>query len=100
MTTPTANTIADGLACRVPDPTAVSIIAEGAAKVVTVGDDEILSAMRAYFTDTHNAAEGAGAAPLAALLADPDAGRKVGLVLSGGNADAALFRRALEDAAP
>lgn len=96
MTTPTANTIADGLACRVPDPTALGIIAEGASKVVTVSDDEILSAMRAYFTDTHNAAEGAGAAPLAALLGDEDAGEKVGLILSGGNADADLFCQALE----
>jgi len=96
MTTPTANTLADGLACRVPNPTAVSIIAEGASKVVTVSDDEILSAMRHYYTDTHNASEGAGAAPLAAMLADPEAGKTVGLILTGGNADAELFRRALE----
>jgi len=96
MTTPTANTIADGLACRVPDPTAVGIIAEGVEKVVTVSDDEILDAMGHYFTDSHNLAEGAAAAPLAALLTDPEAGQKVGLILTGGNADAALFRQVLE----
>lgn len=101
MTTPTANTLADGLACRVPDPVAVDIIAQGVDRVVTVNDDEILAAMRYYLSDTHNLAEGAGAAPLAALLADADteAGRKVGLVLSGGNADAELILRALSGAA-
>lgn len=97
VTTPTANTIADGLACRVPDPVAVDIIAQGADRVVTVDDDEILAAMRYYLSDTHNLAEGAGAAPLAALLADAATrpGRKVGLVLSGGNAGADLIVRAL-----
>jgi len=97
MSTPTANTIADGLACRVPDPTAVAIIGDGADRVLTVSDDAILAAMRVYFTDTHNLAEGAGAAPLAALLAERDvnAGGKVGLVLSGGNADRALYLQAL-----
>ncbi|PKU26660.1 hypothetical protein CWS72_00960 [Telmatospirillum siberiense] len=102
MTTPTANTIADGLACRVPDPVAVDIIAQGADRVVTVSDDEILAAMRYYLSDTHNLAEGAGAAPLAALLADAGrkAGRKVGLVLSGGNVDAELIMRALSGGAP
>ncbi len=101
MTTPTANTIADGLACRVPDPMAISVIAEGAHKVVTVSDPQILDAMRHYFTDTHNAAEGAAAAPLAALLADAAdgqlPGRKLGLILSGGNADRLLFAQALSD---
>lgn len=97
MTTPSANTIADGLACRIPDPVAVDIIAQGADRVVTVSDDEILAAMRCYFTDTHNLAEAAGAAPLAALLADSrdGAGRKVGLVLSGGNTDADVIMTAL-----
>ncbi len=102
MTTPTAHTLADGLACRVPDPTAVDIIAQGADRVVTVKDEEILAAMRHYLSDTHNLAEGAGAAPLAALLADAgaQAGSKVGLVLSGGNADAELIVRALSGASP
>ena len=69
----------------------------GAERIVRVGDDEILAAMGQYFTDTHNVAEGAGAAPLAALMRERDvmAGKKVGLILSGGNADKVLFSRAL-----
>lgn len=94
-----ADTIADGVACRVPDPAALEVVLNGAANVVAVSDAAIRAAMRYYFTDTHNLAEGAGAAPLAALLADREAwkGRKVGLVLSGGNADRALYRAILEE---
>ncbi len=95
VSTNTADTIADGVACRVPDPAALAIILKGAERIVTVSDEAILAAMGHYLTDTHNLAEGAGAAPLAALLAERDAmaGRRVGLVLSGGNADVALVRR-------
>ncbi|OHC83203.1 MAG: hypothetical protein A3G73_09325 [Rhodospirillales bacterium RIFCSPLOWO2_12_FULL_67_15] len=94
VSTDAATTIADGLACRVPDPMAVDFICAHAERVVTVSDGEIKAAMRVYFTDTHNIAEGAGAAPLAALLKERRGG-KVGLVLSGGNADQALFREVL-----
>ncbi|MCB4769343.1 threonine dehydratase [Ancylobacter sp. Lp-2] len=89
-----ADTFADGLAVRIPDPAALAIIAKGAARIVTVSDDEIAAAIRAYWTDTHQLAEGAGAAPLAALLKERDAmaGRRVGMPLSGGNIDLALFR--------
>ncbi len=89
-----ADTLADGMATRVPDAEALAIILKGAARVVTVTDDEIAAAVRAYWTDTHNLAEGAGAAPLAAALKERArlAGRKVGLVLSGGNIDFALFQ--------
>ena len=68
-----------------PDADALRIIRAGAERVVTVNDDAILAAMAHMFTDTHNVAEGAGAAPLAALLDERDAmaGKKVGLVLSG-----------------
>ena len=97
MTTPTANTLADGLACRVPDPVAVGVIAAGADAVVTVTDEAILAAIRHYLADTHNLAEGAGAAPLAAMLADADRGGRAGLVLSGGNADRDLVLRALKE---
>ena len=99
VSTNSADTLADGVACRVPDPAALAIILRGAARVVTVTDDAILAAMAHYFTDTHNLAEGAGAAPLAALLAEKDqmAGKRVGLILSGGNADKALFRRVLTE---
>ncbi len=90
-----AETNADGLAVRIPDAGAFAIIQQGAARVVTVSDDEVAAAVRAYWTDTHNLAEGAGAAPLAALMQERAAmaGRRVGLVLSGGNIDLALFRR-------
>ncbi len=91
--TNSADTIADGMACRVPDPAALEIILAGAARIVRLSEDEILDAMAIYFTDTHNLAEGAGAAPLAGLLKERDkmTGKKVGLILSGGNADRALF---------
>jgi threonine dehydratase len=97
VTTDSANTLADGVACRVPDELALETILDGAADIVTVSEDEILSAMGHYFTDTHNVAEGAGAVPLAALLQRRDefAGKRVGLVLSGGNADKALMMRML-----
>ena len=89
-----ADTKADGMATRQPDAEALAIIRAGAARVVTVSDDEVAAAIRAYWTDTHNLAEGAGAAPLAALLQERDkmAGRRAGLVLCGGNIDLALFR--------
>ena len=95
ITTPSADTLADGMATRIPDPAALAIIRRGAARIITVSDDLIAEAIRAYWQDTHNLAEGAGAAPLAALLTEREAmaGRRVGLVLCGGNIDLALFRR-------
>jgi threonine dehydratase len=89
VTTKTSNTRADGVATRIPDADAVAIICKGASRVVQVTDDEIASAMRAYWTDTHNLAEGAGAAALAAALQEKKKleGKRVGLVLSGGNID-------------
>jgi threonine dehydratase len=97
VATPPADTIADGLACRVPSPEAVAIICAGATRVVAVTDDQIRAAMRHYFTDTHNVVEGAGAAPLAALLAERAAmrGKRVAVVASGGNVDAAVYRDVL-----
>ena len=89
-----ADTLADGVAVRLPDAEAFAQIKAGASRIVTVTDDEIAAAIRAYWTDTHNLVEGAGAAPLAALLQDGTkmAGKRVGLVVSGGNIDLALFR--------
>jgi len=89
-----AETHADGVAVRQPDPEAFAMIRAGAARVVTVSDAEIADAIRAYWTDTHNLVEGAGAAPLAALLAERArmAGKRVGLIVSGGNIDLRLFR--------
>jgi threonine dehydratase len=90
-------TIADGMACRTPDPSALAIIRQGAARVVTVQEEEIRAAMRYLFSDTHNAAEGAGAAALAALLQESARmqGRRVAVVMSGGNVDAEVFGRLL-----
>ncbi|MSP05617.1 MAG: threonine dehydratase [Acetobacteraceae bacterium] len=89
-----AVTHADGMATRQTDPDALAMIRRGAARIVTVSDDEIALAIRAYWTDTHNLAEGAGAAPLAAALQEKDhlRGKRVGVVLSGGNIDLSLFR--------
>jgi threonine dehydratase len=100
--TNTAETLADGLACRVPDPTALEVILGGAARIVRVSENEIFDAMAIYFLDTHNAAEGAGAAPLAALLKERDqvVGKKIGLILSGGNADRELFSQILQRKLP
>jgi threonine dehydratase len=89
-----ANTRADGMATRVPDPVALEIIRKGAARIVTVTDAEVAAAIRAYWQDTHNLAEGAGAAPLAALLQERGRwqGKRVATILCGGNIDLDLFR--------
>ena len=95
VSTPTCDTLADGMATRVPDPEAFEIIRRGTSRIVQISDDEIAAAIRAYWTDTHNLAEGAGAASLAALMQERErqAGRKVGIILCGGNIDFDLFRR-------
>ena len=93
ISTNSADTMADGMACRVPVAAALEEIMAGAERIVTVGDDAIAAAMRHYFSDTHNIAEGAGAAPLAALLQDGPAvaGASAGLILSGGNVDRDVY---------
>jgi len=95
VTTETGNTLADGMATRIPVADALAIIRKGASRIVQVTDDEVGAAIRVYWTDTHNLAEGAGAAPLAAALQDQarNRGKRVGLILSGGNIDFDLFRR-------
>src|ERR1700737_421997 len=95
VTTESSNTLADGMATRVPDPDALAIIRKGASHIVQVTDDEICVAIRAYWTDTHNLAEGAGAAALAAALEEKPKirGKRIGLILSGGNIDFDLFNR-------
>ncbi|WP_414502684.1 threonine dehydratase [Zymobacter sp. IVIA_5232.4 C2] len=96
-TTETADTIADGIACRKPDPVAFDMIRRGAARVIRVSDDEITAAMRLYHEATHNLAEGAGAAALAGLLHERERqqGRCVGVILSGGNLDREEYARVL-----
>jgi threonine dehydratase len=94
---PATTHIADGLACRRPNPDALEIMLANVARFVQVSDAEITSAMCAYYSDTHNLAEGAGAASLAAALQQKDElrGRRVGLVLTGGNVDREVFANIL-----
>jgi threonine dehydratase len=90
-----ADTNADGLAVRITDPDALAVMRKGVSRMVTVSDDEVAEAIRIYWSDTHNLAEGAGAAALAALMQEREtmAGRRVGVLLSGGNIDLALFKK-------
>lgn len=94
---PVSTHLADGMACRVPDAQALAIIQREVDDIVAVSDDEVAEAMRVYFSDTHNVAEGAGAAPLAAALQwrEALAGRSLGLALTGGNVDREVFARVL-----
>jgi len=89
--------IADGMSCSTPNPDALGRILRGVERVVRVSDDEVERAMRAYFSDTHNVAEGAAGAGLAAVLQDRNAvpRKRIGVVFTGGNVDAAAFARVL-----
>lgn len=93
--TPSANTFADGMAVRKPVPEALAVYSAGAQRIVAVSDEQVAEAMRVYYTDTHNLAEGAGAAALAALMQEREAmaGKKVGVILSGGNIDMPVYAR-------
>jgi len=94
------STIADGMACRVPNVQAFEIIRRYVARIVTVSESEIRSAMRTMFSATHNVAEGAGAAALAALLKEADRmkGRRVAVVHTGGNVDTEVLAPVLAEA--
>ena len=94
---PVSTDLADGLACRVPDAQALAIIRREVDDVIAVTDAQVGDAMRALFADTHNVAEGAGAAALAGALLQRErwAGRSIGLPLTGGNVDSAVFARVL-----
>lgn len=94
--TASADTFADGMAVRVPVPAALEAIRAGCERIVTVSDDEIRAAMRHLFTDTHNLIEGAGAAPLAALLKEgAREGRRFAVIASGGNIDREAYLSAI-----
>jgi threonine dehydratase len=97
---PVTTQLADGMACRVADAEALAILLPHLDHVVQVTDDEVAHAMRALYTDTHNVAEGAGAASLAAALQEKHrlAGQCVGLTLCGGNVDAPVFAQVLQGA--
>ena len=94
---PVTTQLADGMACRVADQAALDILIPHLDHVVQVSDTEVAAAMRALFTDTHNVAEGAGAAALAAALQERESlrGQCVGLALTGGNVDAPVFSEVL-----
>jgi threonine dehydratase len=84
------------MACRKPDPWALGILRAGLDRIVMVDDEEVKDAMRAYFADTHNVAEGSGAAGLAALLKDRAAGgKRVATVITGGNVNSGVFAEVL-----
>ena len=94
---PVTTRLADGMACRVPNADALDLIRREVDEVVAVTDAEVAAAMRALFADTHNVAEGAGAAALAAALQQRErwAGRSIGVALTGGNVDSDVFARVL-----
>ncbi|MGJ7544834.1 threonine dehydratase [Variovorax sp. LT1R16] len=94
---PVSTLLADGMACRTPVPESLAVLAAEAEDVVAVSDDEVAQAMRWLFTDTHNVAEGAGAAALAAAMQQRERwqGQSVGIAVSGGNVDAAVYARVL-----
>ena len=116
VATTSAHTFADGVAVRTPDAAALELILRGAERVVRVSDGDIAAAIRAYHCDTHNLAEGAGAAPLAALLRDvagPDRrniqppnvvhlqdGKKYAVILCGGNIDSDVLQAVLAGKTP
>jgi threonine dehydratase len=97
VATESADTFVDGVATRIPDPLAITLICAGAARITAVPDDDVREAMRIMHRCTHSAAEPSGALALAGARAERDllAGRRVGLVNSGANADAALVASVL-----
>ena len=99
VSTESSHTFADGMAVRVPDAGAFDIIRRGAERVVEVSDDEVAEAIRVLFTDTHTTAEGAGAAPLAALMKERRKGR-IGIIVSGQNIDRPWMQQVLAGATP
>jgi len=100
--TNSALTFADGMASRDPQEEALTILKRGATRVLELSEDDIAEAVRAYFQDTHNVAEGAGAAPLAGLMQERVrmTGKRVAVILSGGNIDASVYRRILAGETP
>jgi threonine dehydratase len=102
VATNAAATFADGMAVRVPDAEALAMIRAGVARIVEVSDDEIAAAIRMLHEDTHNLAEGAGAAALAALAKERAmlSGKRAGVILSGGNIDRAVAAAVLSGRTP
>jgi threonine dehydratase len=102
ITTNSARTFADGVAVREPMQAALDIYGPGAERIVAVSEEAVAEAIRVYYRDTHNLAEGAGAAPLAALMQEADAmrGREVAVILCGGNIDTDWFLTVMQGGVP
>lgn len=100
--TNSASTFADGMAVRIPVQEAYDIYSKGAARIISVSDNEVADAMRLYYKTTHNLSEGAGAAPLAGLMQERArmSGKKAGVILCGGNVDTAWFQTVLAGGTP
>jgi threonine dehydratase len=100
--TNSAQTFAEGVAVRVPDPEALDIIRRGAARIVEVSEDEIAEAIRVLFSATHSLAEGAGAVALAALIKERERlkGRRAAVILSGQNLDRRMAQTVLNGETP
>ena len=100
--TNSAKTFADGMATRDPQPEPLAIVRAGAARIIRLTEDEIAEAVRIYYTDTHNMAEGAGAAPLAGLMREREryAGKRAATILCGGNIDMPMFAEILAGRTP
>jgi threonine dehydratase len=92
---PSETKIADGLACRVPNAQAMETIGASVTRIIEVTDEQIFAAMRIAYDDTHNAVEGAGAAGLAGALGEDNRGRRIGVVITGGNVDRAVYAKVL-----
>lgn len=95
---PVTTILGDGVACREPDDESLAVILQNVDHIVQVSEQEMAAAMKIYFTDSHNVAEGAGAVGLAAALKEKHAiqQKRVGLVITGGNVDHDLFAKVLE----
>jgi threonine dehydratase len=100
VASPVSTQLADGMACRIAEDEALQVVLREADDIVAVTDDEVAEAMRVLFADTHNVAEGAGAAALAAAMQQRERlqGQSVGVALTGGNVDSDIFARVLAGA--
>ena len=96
---PVTTLLGDGMACRVPDEESLEVVMQNVDHILQVSEEELRQAMKMFFIDTHNVAEGAGAAGLAAALQEKQAlkGKRVGLVISGGNVDHDVFAKVLSE---
>ena len=97
IASPVTTQLADGMACRIADQEALDVLIPHIERVIKVTDAECAEAMRNLYVDTHNVAEGAGAAAFAAAMQERALiqGQVVGVTLCGGNVDAAVFAKVL-----